>query len=96
MSNQLNLINIFKLNFRYIEILDLLIKLRIVAIVVQLKRPYKKERFRSDNFIERGKTKEIVTTQNRRAKILDAAIACEDSGPNQITGQCARHELSYG
>ena len=68
----------------------------IMAIVVQLKRPYKKERFKSDNFIVRGKPKKVVTAQNRRAKILDAAIACEDSGPNQIIGQCARHELSYG
>lgn len=57
----------------------MLIKLWIVVNAVQLKRTHRKERLGSDNSILCGKPEKIVTTLNGQAKILDVAIACEDS-----------------
>ena len=50
-----------------------------MATAVQLKRPPRKERFRSDNCILYGKSEKILTSPNGRAKILDAVIAHEDT-----------------
>ena len=50
-----------------------------MATAVQLKRPHRKERFGSDNYILCGKSEKIVTSPNGRANILDAAIAREDT-----------------
>ena len=50
-----------------------------MATAVQIKRPPRKERFRSDNCILCGKSEKIVTSPNGRAKTLDAVIAHEDT-----------------
>ena len=49
LSNLLNMLNILTLNFKYIEILDFLIKQWIMTTTVQEKRPRRKERLGSDN-----------------------------------------------
>ena len=70
---------IFKAHFRYIEILDFLIKQWIKGAAMQLKRSHRKERLESDNCIPCGKSEKILTNPNGRAEILDPAIVREDS-----------------
>lgn len=89
MSNQLYLLNIFKSNFRYIDILDLLIKQRIMTTAVQLKPPHRKEKFGRDNCILCGKSEKVVTTPSGRA------IAREDSNILHRIRSLDVDDLSY-
>ena len=60
------------------------------------KQPHRKERFGSDNCILCDKPGKIVKTSNGQAKILDAAIACEDSNIQyQIKSLDNVDDLSY-
>ena len=63
------MLKIFKLNLRYIGILDLLIKQWIVTTAVQLIRPHRSERFGNDNCILCDKPEKIVATPNERARL---------------------------